>query len=271
MAVTGAWLARSAPLPDPPPKGGPQAVILRNFTVYRRGWALFLSGFLEPVLYLFSIGVGVGALVGSFEFHGRDVGYTAFVAPAMLATAAMNGAIIDSTFNVFFKLKFQKVYEAVLATPMGTRDVARGEIGWAVLRGAIYSTGFLGVMVAMGLVGSWWGVLALPAAVLIGFAFAAVGMALTTFMKSWQHFEYIQLALMPMFLFSATFFPVTTYDGVVRWVVEVTPLYRGVVLVRELCTGLLTVDALISVVYLLAMGAVGSRLAARRLDRLLLT
>jgi lipooligosaccharide transport system permease protein len=268
VALTGTTLARTHAARG---HGGPVALVHRNFTVFKRGWVYFLTGFLEPVLYLFSIGVGVGALVDGFTFHGEAVAYTAFVAPAMLATSAMNGAVMDSTYNVFFKLRFQKVYDAVLATPMGPRDVARGEVGWAVIRGAAYSAGFLVVMLAMGLVGSWWGLLALPAAVLTGFAFAGAGMALTTYMKSWQHFEYIQLALIPMFLFSATFFPVTTYDEPLRWVVEATPLYRGVVLTRELCTGLVTVDSLVSVVYLLVMGVLGTALATRRLGRLLLT
>jgi lipooligosaccharide transport system permease protein len=268
VALTGTTLARSHATKG---HGGPAALFNRNFTVFKRHWVYFLTGFVEPVLYLLSIGVGVGALVGGFTLHGQDVPYTHFVAPAMLATSAMNGAVIDSTYNVFFKLRFEKVYDAVLATPLGPRDVARGEVGWAVFRGAAYSAGFLVVMLAMGLVDSWWGLLALPAAVLIGFAFAGVGMALTTFMKSWQHFEYIQLALIPMFLFSATFFPVTTYDEPLRWVVEATPLYRGVVLTRELCTGLVTVESLVSVVYLLAMGVLGTALATRRLGRLLLT
>jgi lipooligosaccharide transport system permease protein len=188
----------------------------------------------------------------------------------MLATSAMNGAVLESTYTVFFKLKYLKVYDAVLATPMGPRDVARGEISWAVLRGGVYSIGFLLVMVAMGLVGSWWAVLAAPAALLLGFAFAGVGMALTTYMRSWQDFEYVQLAVMPMFLFSATFYPVTTYPEPVRWAVEATPLYRGVVLLRELCTGLVTVDSAVSVLYLLVMGLVGTAIAGRRLDRLLL-
>jgi len=271
MALTGAALARSVHEPGSPHSGGARALILRNFTFYRRGWVFFLTGFFEPVLYLFSIGVGVGALVDGFTFNGHEIGYTEFVAPAMLATSAMNGAVIDSTFNVFFKLRFLKTYDAILATPMGTGDVARGEVSWAVLRGAVYSAGFLGVMLAMRLIDSWWALLALPAVVLLGFAFAGTGMALTTYMKSWQHFEYIQLAMMPMFLFSATFFPIETYDGVLRWVVEATPLYRGVVLIRELCTGLVTVDSLISVVYLAVMGAVGTVVASRRLGRLLLT
>ena len=272
MALTGAALAQAARQHDGRTgKGGPVAVVQRNFMFYRRSWVFFLTGLFEPVFYLLSIGVGVGAMVSGFGFNGEEVGYAAFVAPAMLAAAAMNGAVIDSTFNVFFKLKFLKVYDAILATPMGPFDVARGEITWAVLRGAFYSAGFLLIMLAMDLTSSWWAVLALPAAVLVGFAFAGTGMALTTYMRSWQDFEYIQLAIMPMFLFSATFFPISTYDGIWRWVVEVTPLYRAVVLLRELCTGVLTADSAISVVYLAVLGALGTANASRRLGRLLLT
>ncbi len=272
MALTGAALVHATRRHDEGTgKGGPSALIQRNFTFYRRSWIFFATGLFEPVLYLFSIGVGVGAMVTGFEFNGEEVDYTAFVAPAMLATAAMNGAVIDSTFQVFFKLKFLKVYDAILATSMEPVDVARGEVSWAVMRGAIYSAGFLVVMLVMGLVDSWWAVLALPAAVLLGFAFSGTAMALTTYMRSWQDFEYVQLVIMPMFLFSATFFPLSTYDSWVRWIVEVTPLYRGVVLIRELCTGLVTIDSAISVVYLLVMGAVGTTVASRRLGKLLLT
>jgi lipooligosaccharide transport system permease protein len=225
---------------------------------------------LEPLLYLFSIGVGVGQMIESFEFNGQTIAYAAFVAPGMLAASAMNGAVLDSTFSIFFKLKYEKLYDSVLATPMRTIDVAAGEISWALLRGGIYSTGFLLVMLTMGLVDSWWALLALPATLLIGFAFAGAGMALTTFMRSWQDFEYVQLAIIPMFLFSATFFPVTAFDGLLRWVVEATPLYRGVVLCRELTTGAVSLDSAISVLYLLLMGGVGLLIAGRRLDKLLL-
>jgi lipooligosaccharide transport system permease protein len=246
-------------------------IVRRNFTVYKASWVVFLTGFLEPVLYLFSIGIGVGQLIDGFDFNGQVVSYAAFVAPGMLASSAMNGAILDSTFGIFFKLRYDKVYEGVLATPMRTVDIARGELAWSLMRSAVYSAGFLVVMAAMGLVSSWWAVLAWPATWLIGFAFAGAGMALTTFMKSWQDFEYIQLAIVPMFLFSATFFPVTAFHGVLRWVVEVTPLYRGVTLTRELTTGAITSASLVSVVYLLAMGIGGLVVATRRFDRLLLT
>lgn len=246
-------------------------LLYRNFLAYRRAWYIFATGFLEPLLYLFSIGVGVGALVGDFTFNGQTVPYAEFVAPGMLAASAMNGSVLDSTFNFFFKLKYNKLFDQMLATPLTTLDIARGELSWSLLRGGTYSAGFLLVMLAMGLVSSWWAALVVPAALLIGAAFGAVCMALTTWMRSWQDFELVTLATLPMFLFSATFFPVSSYPGAVRWVVEATPLYRGVVLCRELTTGAVTWASAVSVVYLLVMVVVGLLLCRRRLDSLLLT
>jgi lipooligosaccharide transport system permease protein len=248
-----------------------RALLVRNFITYRSAWWIFATGFFEPVFYLFSIGIGVGQLVEGFELNGQMVTYAAFVAPGMLAASAMNGSILDSTFGIFFKLRYQKLYDGVLATPMRPVNIATGEMMWCLLRSGAYALGFLLVMVAMGLVDSWWAVLAWPATWLIGFAFAGAGMALTTWMKSWQDFEYVQLAIIPMFLFSATFFPVTAFDGALRWLVEVTPLYRGVVLCRELTTGALSWSSAVSVVYLAAMGSVGMVLVSRRLHRLLLS
>ena len=246
-------------------------LLLRNYIAYRGAWWLFVTGFLEPVFYLFSIGVGVGQLVTGFEFNGEVIPYAEFVAPGMLAASAMNGALLDSTFNFFFKLKYNKLFDQMLATPLTTTDVARGELTWSLLRGGIYSLAFLIVMVAMGLVGSWWAVLAVPAALLIGFAFGGACMALTTYMRSWQDFDYVTLGTLPLFLFSATFFPITAFPTWLQWVVELTPLYRGVVLVRELTTGVLTWGSAVSVVYLLAMGLLGLAVVGRRLDKLLLT
>jgi lipooligosaccharide transport system permease protein len=246
-------------------------LVLRNYIVYRRNWKLFLSGFFEPVFYLLSIGIGVGQLVTSFELNGQQIPYADFVAPGMLAASAFNGALMDSTFNVFFKIRYIKLYDQMLATPLSTGDVARGEIAWGQLRGSSYAAMFLVVMAALGLIHSWWALLALPATLLIGFAFSAVCMALTTYMKSWQDFDKITLVQLPLFLFSATFFPVTAYGDVMRWVVECTPLYRGVVLCRELTTGALSWGSAVSVVYLLAMGLIGLAVVRRRLDDLLLT
>jgi lipooligosaccharide transport system permease protein len=267
-AITTQPVTAAAPLS---PLQATRLLVLRNYIVYRDAWKLFITGFLEPVFYLLSIGIGVGQLIESFQFNGQEVPYAEFVAPGMLAASAFNGALLDSTFNVFFKLKYLKLYDQMLATPLSTGDIARGEIAWGQLRGGSYSAAFLVVMAVMGLVHSWWAVLALPAALLIGFAFSSVCMALTTYMKSWQDFDKITLIQLPLFLFSATFFPVTAFDGWLRWVVEATPLYRGVVLCRELTTGALSWASAVSVVYLVVMGLVGLAVVRRRLTTLLLT
>jgi lipooligosaccharide transport system permease protein len=251
--------------------GHARFLIERNARVYRAGWVVLLSGILEPLFYLLSVGVGVAQLVGDVALPGgKLVSYTAFIAPAMLASSAMNGALYDATFNVFFKLKYDKLYDSILSTPVTPVDIAAGEIGWALLRGAFYSGTFFIVMLVMGLVSSWWALLVLPAAVLIGFAFAAIGMACTTFMKSWQDFEYITLATLPMFLFSATFYPLSVYPSSFQWIVQVSPLYHAAALVRELTTGAVGLVSVTHVVVLAALGIVGVVVAGRRLEKLLL-
>jgi lipooligosaccharide transport system permease protein len=263
-------LARS--LPVPAGAGMARTLVERNARAFRHGWVTLVSGFFEPVFYLFSLGVGLGALVGTVTTDsGVAVAYPEFVAPALLASSAMNGAVYDSTFNVFFKLKYARLYDSVLATPLGPRDVAVGEISWALLRGQVYAVAFLVVALAVGVVRSWWALLALPAATLIGFAFAAAGMAATTYMRSWVDFDYVELAILPMFLFSATFFPLATYPDSLQWVVQATPLYHGVALCRELMLGQVSPGLLWHVGYLLAMGLGGFLLAGRRLERLLLS
>ncbi len=250
---------------------GSARLIERHARAYRHAWMVLISGFFEPLFYLLSIGVGIGSLVGHVVGPGgKLVGFTSFVAPALLATSSMNGAMFDSTFNVFFRLKYAKLYDSALATPMRSGDVALGEIGWALIRGGLYAAAFLVVMLAMGLVHSAWAVFALPTALLIGFAFASTGMAATTYMRSWQHFEFITLATLPMFLFSATFYPLSVYPRPIQIVVECTPLYQGVVLMRGLTLGAVGPGLIGNAAYLGIMGAAGLTLAGRRISRLLL-
>lgn len=258
-------------VPQPLGRFASRHLVDRNYRVYRRDWLVFITGFLEPLLYLLSIGIGIQQLVGDFTLaDGTRVSYTEFVAPAMLAASAMNGSLFDATFGVFFKLKYEKVYDAVLATPLRPVDVAIGELVWSLLRGALYAGAFVAVMAALGLTGSWWTILAPVAAVVIGYAFAGAGMALTTWMRTWQDFDFITLAVLPMFLFSATFFPLDRYPDGVQWLVQLTPLYHGVVLCRGLTTGALGAEMLVAVAYLLAMGSVGLLVASRRIGALLL-
>ena len=245
-------------------------LVERHALVYRHTWLVFVSGVVEPLFYLLSIGVGLGKLVGTVHGPGGPVSYAAFVAPALLASASMNGALFDSTFNVFFRLKYEKLYDAALATPMRAGDVALGEISWALLRGALYAVAFMAVMAAMGLVYSWWAVAALPAAVLTGFAFAAGGMACTTYMRTWQDFEFVTLATLPMFLFSTTFYPLSVYPRPLQFVVECTPLYQSVAMLRDLTLGTVGPGLLWHAAYLAALGVIGLLVAGRRIGKLLL-
>ena len=246
-------------------------LIERHARFYRRMWLVVASGAAEPLFYLLSVGVGIGALIGTVAGPGgHPVPYREFVAPGLLAVSALNGALNDSTFNVYGRLKFEKLYDSVLATPLGARDVAASEIGWAVLRGLLYSVPFLIVMASMGLIASPWALLALPSAALVSFATAAAGVALTTYMKSWQDFEYVMLVAVPMFLFSGTFYPLSVYPHVIGLVVEWTPLYQGVVILREEVLGAPSWDLLWRAAYLAAVGLAGLALAGRRIAKLLL-
>jgi lipooligosaccharide transport system permease protein len=238
--------------------------------VYRRSWIFLVSGFFEPLFYLLSIGIGLSHLVGPIPVDGRVVAYTAFVAPGLLAASAMNGAMLDSTFLVFMKLKIAKTYDAMLATPLGVGDVAVGELSWCVLRGALYSGTFLGIMAALGYVVSPWAILCWPGAILVGLAFASVGMAGTTFMRTWQAFDIVSLAFIPLFLFSATFYPLTVFPGWLQALVRCTPLYQGVVLERAADLGIFSWSLLVHVTYLGAMTFGGVMVTRRRLGRLLL-
>jgi lipooligosaccharide transport system permease protein len=250
--------------------GRGRRLVERNIIHYKRQWTIIVSGFFEPLFYLLSIGVGVGKLVGPVVGPGgQPISYRTFVAPALLASSAFNGAMYDATMNVYFKLKHERLYDAVLATPMRVRDVAIGELTWALIRGLIYAVAFLVVMGFLGLFESWWAVFALPACTLIGFAFAGCGMAATSYMRSFEDFEFVTMSQLILFLFSATFYPLSVYPRWMQIVVECSPLYRGVHLVRALVLGDIGPGLLLDAIYLAAMGLVGLRIATRRLSLLL--
>ena len=229
-----------------------------------------VSGFFEPVFYLLSMGIGMGALIGAVEYRGAEIDYAAYIAPALLATSAMNGAFFESTMNVFYRMRYAHLYDAMLATKLGPLDVAVGEIGLPMMRSAIYSVCFLIVMQLGGLIGSPTALLAVPAALLIGLAFAAFGFAITTFMKTWQQLDLVSFALLPMFLLSATFFPITVYPEPLQWLIQAFPLYHGVELLRQLTTGLIDPAAWWHLGYFVVMIAVALPVTTMRLARLFL-
>ncbi|WP_020522345.1 ABC transporter permease [Catelliglobosispora koreensis] len=249
------------------------SILNRNVSALRSGpsyWLVLFSGFFEPVLYLLSIGVGVGALIGNIEIGDKALGYAAFVAPAMLAVSAMSGALAETTFNFFFKFKYVKTYDGMLATPLKPTDIAIGELGWAMLRGSLYTGCFLIVMIAMNLTTPFWALAAFPATMLVGLAFGAVGMAISTMIRGWQDFDLVFTGQFAMFLFSGTFSPVQNYPLAVEILIGLTPLYHAVELVRGLATGVLGWGMLVNVAYLALMTVAGLMVASRRMAKMLL-
>ena len=252
---------------------GRSRVVLERgyFALKSSTWAVVASGFVEPVFYLLAFGYGIGQFIsGTTDGNGNPITYAQFIAPALLATSAMNGAIYDSTWNVFFKMHFGKVYNGMLSTSMGTLDVALGEISWALLRGLAYAIGFMAVVSGMGLVPSAWGILAIPASVLIAFGFASVGMGVTSYLKNHQQMQWIQLVMLPMFLFSGTFYPLNIYPEPVQWVIQSMPLWQAIQLVRGLTLGNLDLAMLGHVLYFVVMIIGGLYFTTRRLTALFL-
>ncbi|MFM8927176.1 MAG: ABC transporter permease [Rhodoluna sp.] len=252
--------------------GRSRVVVERGFFALKTTtWTVVASGFVEPVFYLLAFGYGIGQFIdGTTDGLGNPITYAQFIAPALLATSAMNGAIYDSTWNVFFKMHFGKIYNGMLSTSMGTLDVALGEIGWALLRGLAYAIGFMAVVTPMGLVPSGWGLLAIPASVLIAFGFASVGMGVTSYLKNHQQMQWIQLVMLPMFLFSGTFFPLTIYPEPIQWLIQALPLWQAIELIRGLTLGILNWAMLGHVIYFVVMIIGGLYFTTRRLTALFL-
>ena len=241
----------------------------RGFIAFRSStWMIVLSGFLEPVLYLLSFGYGIGKMLPSITVGGESIKYAVFIAPALLATSAMNGAIYDSTMNVFFKLNHDRIYHGMLATSLGPLDVALGEIGWALLRGFSYACAFMAVVAPLGLIPSIWGVLAIPAAVLIAFGFASCGMAITSYMKSFQQLEIVNIFLLPMFLFSGSFYPVSVFPQWLQFTVNLLPLTHAINLVRGLCLGHINLALAGHALYFVVMIIIGLFFTTKRLNAL---
>jgi lipooligosaccharide transport system permease protein len=247
-------------------------LVQRNLLVYRHGWIIIVSGFFEPLFYLLGIGFGLGRLLEPITLaDGREIPYQAFVAPGLVAMATLNGAIAESIFNVFFKLNFSRTYEGILATPLGIRDIAIGELVWSLMRGGMYVIAFLGVMLALGLILSPWALLVIPAAVLLGAAFSAAGLATTAYLRTVQDFDLpMGLVVMPMFLFSGTFFPVSAYPQPIQWFMELVPLFHGVNLLRGLTVGLLEPRMLWDFAYLIVFCGVCLWVAMRQMERKLI-
>ena len=247
-------------------------LVERNIMVYRHQWIIIFSGVFEPIFYLIGIGLGLGGIIAPLSLpDGREVAYIAYVAPALLATAAMNGAVFETIFNVFFKLNYAKTYDGVLATPMGITEIALGEMMWALMRAALYAVAMFVIMLAFGLILSPWGLLMVPAALLVAAAFASAGLAGTSYLRTVNDFDVpMGLVVMPMFLFSGTFFPISVLPDPIEWVMQINPLYHSISLIRGLSLGLIGPLQLWDLAFLVGFFAICMWIAMRQMERKLI-
>jgi len=251
--------------------GRPQVLLERGWLAFKSSnWVPVLTGFIEPVLFLLAFGYGMGALIGNIKTGGTTIDYTMFIAPGLLATSAMNGAFYDSTWNVFFKLNESKLYKTMLSTPLGPMDIALGEITWALLRGLVYSIGFMTVVSVLGLTPSAWAILAIPAASLVAFGFASFGMAITSFFKTYQQMGFINVVLLPLTLFSGSLYPISVYPDWLEKVIMALPLWHGIAMIRGFWFGEVDSGLFVHIGYFVAMISIGLFITSRRLRALFL-
>ena len=242
------------------------AVWHRNFAMYRRTWKLnILPNFFEPLLYLASIGIGVGAYVD--QMGGTS--YVAFLAPGLVAVSAMNGASFEVTYNAFIRLTFEKTYESMLTTPVQPEDLLAGEVLWAVTRASIYGGCFFAAIAAVGLAPLPYALFALPAIPLTGLVFAALGIVFALRIPTIDFFSfYFTLFLTPLFLFSDVFLPLEErLAGGWLVVAEALPLLHPVRLMRAAFRGEASPVLAWDVLYSLALSAALLALAARIIRR----
>ena len=234
------------------------AVWRRNLRVYRRIWAVnFLPPMLEPMFYLLAFGLGFSGLINQVVWHGRTMTYTDFFAPSMLAATVMWQAFLETSYNSFVRMFYQKTYDALLATPLTVEEIIVAEIVWGATRSVIAAAIMLAVIAALGYAPSWQALAVLPIAFLGGLAFGAMGMAATSVTPSIDMFNIpVFLVITPMFLFSGTFFPLTGLPAWAAGLASTLPLYHLAELTRSACLGLLGPASLGSAAVLAAFAAV---------------
>ena len=250
--------------------GRAHVILQRSWIAFKSStWMVVISGFVEPLLNLVVFGFGVGNFIGNIKLdNGQNVSYASFIVPGLLASSAMMGAVMDSTWNVFFKIHESRLYHSMLATSLGPMDVALGEIGWALLRGALYATSFMAIVTPLGLIESWWALLAIPAGAFIGFGFAALGMAATSYMTNFQQIGLVNIILLPITLFSGSFFPLSILPHWLANIVYWTPLTQAIDLMRMLTLGNVTPAIFIHIIYFSLFIAGGTYFTTRRLNAL---
>jgi lipooligosaccharide transport system permease protein len=250
-------------------------VWIRNWLVYKRIWyrSLFF-GFLQPLMFLAAMGIGVGGLLNATNPHAfGSAGFIGFLGPGLMGATAMQTATFESTYPIMNKIMWGRNYEAMLSTPLNTRNILFGELGWIGFRLGTVSTVFLSVLAIFGVTKSPLALLAIPVVMLIGAGFSSWLIAFAATQRNDIGFSWVfRFVINPLFLFSGTFFPLTQFPTVVQVIAWFTPLFHGVELLRGLILANLDlIAAPWHVAYLLAFAGIGTLLADRSLARRLAT
>jgi lipooligosaccharide transport system permease protein len=240
----------------------------RDIKVWTKFYKASILGNLgEPLLYLLAMGWGLGRMVGSVD----GIPYIEFLAPGLICSAAMYAATFECTFGSFTRMTRQSTFDAILATPVSLEDIVAGEILWGATKGFLSGTAMLLVMSLFGLVKSYWAVLALGLAFLIGLLFASLSMIVTARAAAYDFFSYyFTLAIAPMFLFSGIFFPVTNLPDWAQTFAWFLPLTHGVSASRALFAGRVGWSIAVDLLWLVAFFAIAFIIALRSIRKRLI-
>ena len=207
----------------------------REVSVYKYVYkSTIISNLMDPLIYLMALGFGLGAYVNRMQ----GLPYIQFIAPGLISSSIMTAATFETTINTFVRIHFDRIYEAMMATPVTVEDIAVGEMMWAMTRSTIYATVMLGVVTVLGLTRSWYAIFVPFMGALGGLMFATLGLTYTSFLKSIDQVNfYMTLFITPLFLFSGVFYPIDALPQAVKTIAFLSPLYHLVEVIRPLVLG----------------------------------
>ncbi len=242
----------------PPITSGLFRVWQRDLDVFMKTWKTnFIPPILEPLLYIFAFGIGLGKLVSDIKYNGMVISYVEYIVPALISISIMYSAFFENTYASFVRMYYQKTFDAIIVTPISIEDVIGGEIIWGATKSLLNATIMIIVILPFGLINIPLSIFILPLSILGGLMFGAIAMIFTGIVPNIDSFNYpVFLFITPMFLFSGTFFPLDLLPEWARYVAMFLPLTHLVTIIRGLTLNSLTYNMIISLIYIIFSGVI---------------